>query len=382
MATGTETATERRRLAEELKERFAGDPDAWTGDTFNDLALRAFRLQYEGSPAYGRFCRGRSRTPETVTRWQDVPLVPTSAFRHLDLFSGEGEPEAVFETSGTSRGREARGRHPVYSLDLYRAAALPWFRRHLLPDREAVRILCLVPSPGDAPRSSLSRMMGFAVEAFGTPGSAFLAHPDGAPDLDAVREALGEAAAAGEPCLVMGTAFAWVHLLDGLEASGPTRALPPGSRAMETGGFKGRSRVVSRTELYGRMETTLGIPAARVVNEYGMTELQSQMYEPVLPGSDTGGASAPPPGERRHRPPPWLRIRAVDPDTLVPRGPGERGLLAFFDLANLGSVSAILTEDMGVVHDDGRLTLEGRAPGAEPRGCSLALDDLLDGGGP
>ena len=73
-------------------------------------------------------------------------------------------------------------------------------------------------------------------------------------------------------------------------------------------------------------------------------------------------------------------MRAVDPESLAPRPPGERGILAFFDLANLGSVSAILTEDVGQVDETG-VRLHGRAAGAEPRGCSLAMEELLGGVG-
>ena len=48
-----------------------------------------------------------------------------------------------------------------------------------------------------------------------------------------------------------------------------------------------------------------------------------------------------------------------------------------FDLANLGSVCAVLTEDRG------RMVIKnvewlGRTPGASPRGCSLATAQLLD----
>jgi hypothetical protein len=71
-----------------------------------------------------------------------------------------------------------------------------------------------------------------------------------------------------------------------------------------------------------------------------------------------------------------VRTRAVDPDTLAPLPPGEVGILQHFDLANAGSVMAIQTEDLGVVAGD-RFTLLGRSPGAQPRGCSIAMDILL-----
>lgn len=136
---------------------------------------------------------------------------------------------------------------------------------------------------------------------------------------------------------------------------------------METGGFKGRGRAVPRDELYEAMSRATSVPVERIVNEYGMTELLSQLYEPVLTGESLGCG---------HIAPPWLQVRAVDPTTLRELPEGEAGLLTFFDLANAGSVAHILTEDFGAVRD-GRVFLEGRAAGAEPRGCSRAMDELM-----
>lgn len=339
---------------------------------FDALALRNFAFQFAGNEVYRRFCEARGRTPDSVARWADVPPVPSTAFKHMDLYSGGGEPAAVFETSGTSRGVGSRGRHPVMSVELYRAAATAWFGMHLVPEGGRLPTLCLVPDPVTVPASSLSAMMGFAVATFGAEGSGFFAHPETGVDAGAFRTALTTAIAAGRPVLLAGTAFAWVHWLEQCRSWKETFPLPEGSRLMETGGFKGLSRSVPRAELYGELEATLGIPPDRVVNEYGMTELLSQLYEPVLTEPATALT------DRAHRAPPWLRVRALDPETLEPVPDGERGLLAFFDLANVGSVSAILTEDVGSIRD-GRLHLLGRASGAEARGCSLALEALLEG---
>jgi hypothetical protein len=79
-------------------------------------------------------------------------------------------------------------------------------------------------------------------------------------------------------------------------------------------------------------------------------------------------------------PPPWLKVRALDPASLDEVAPGEPGLLAFFDLANAGSVCHVLTEDVGVVVE-GRVRLQGRVRGAEPRGCSRAMDELMSSAG-
>jgi len=101
------------------------------------------------------------------------------------------------------------------------------------------------------------------------------------------------------------------------------------------------------------------------INEYGMTELCSQYYDFRFEEDLAVKAG-----------PPWLRARVLDPDTLAPLPRGEVGILQHFDLANLDSVSAVLTEDLGRETDHGFVLL-GRVPNATPRGCSIAMDLLL-----
>lgn len=356
------------RLVADLERTFAAGVDApLDDDAFARLAGRVFTHQLEANATYRAFCEGRGVRPESLARWQDVPPVPTRAFRYVDLGSAQAPPEATFVTSGTTADEGARGRHPVPRLSLYRAALRPAFAAHLLPDGRALPLLSLVPSPELAPDSSLSTMIGDVAATFARRVS-WLAHPRAGIDAEAFVAAAGDAAQRGEPALVVGTAFGFVHLLDALAAAGARPRLPDGSRVMETGGFKGRSRVVARDDLYAEIEARLGVPAERIVNEYGMTELLSQLYEPVLrEGLRARGL---------HVPPPWLRVRALDPDTLEPLPDGTPGLLAFFDLANAGSVAHVLTEDVGSVSPEG-VRLQGRVVGAEPRGCSLALEELL-----
>lgn len=356
-------------LGPELELRFRkGVDDPMGEDDFNDLALRIFRWQYDANPTYQGFCRTRGHTPDSVEDWRDVPAVPATAFKFVDLVCGDpAASEATFLTSGTTEGGERRGRHHVPSLALYRASALPPLRAHLVPEDAPLPILSLVPSPAKAPASSLSTMMGFTAEAWGDPVH-WLADANGAPDAKAFVAAAREVGESGRPALVAGTAFAFVHLLDALARDGVRVRLPEGTRLMETGGFKGRSRTVGRGEFYGALEDRLGIELARMVNEYGMTELLSQLYEPVL----REGPSA----RGLHVPPPWLRVRALDPLTLEALPDGESGVLAFFDLANAGSVAHVLTQDVGAVGPEG-VRLRGRSAGAEPRGCSLALEEFL-----
>jgi hypothetical protein len=55
---------------------------------------------------------------------------------------------------------------------------------------------------------------------------------------------------------------------------------------------------------------------------------------------------------------------------------GETGLIRVFDLANVFSVMAIQTEDLGIRRDE-NFELIGRAALAEARGCSLMTHSAL-----
>lgn len=383
---------ERNELAAELRAWMAegippGPPD---DDRFNRLARRVFAYQFAANAPYRRFCARRGVRPEDVRDWRDVPAVATDAFKEVPLTCFPPEQAAVvFVTSGTTREAQ-RGRHYLRGLDLYHAALLPNFAAHLLPDGARLPAVILGFSPVAMPQSSLSHMFGVVVEALaaGDDRTYFLG-PDGI-DLDGAVSRLAGLAAAGQPVLVMGTAFAFVHLLDALAARGVRLWLAAGSRLMDTGGYKGRSREVPKDELYGMYTDLLGIPPDHIVNEYGMTEMGSQFYDGVLRDRWRAGGRAeegprpplPPAtpgmmrGVRRKTPPPWVRTVVADPETLAPLPPGRGGVLRHYDLANLDSVMALQTADLGYADAHG-FEITGRAAGAEARGCSLAVEELL-----
>lgn len=338
---------------------------------FADLALRVFAHQYHRNRAYRAFCDRRGASPATVRAWQEIPAVPTDAFKAAPLICGDvAAATAVFHTSGTTVGADRRGRHYFLDLALYDAAALQSFQAHLLPTRQPLRMLSLVASPRDAPASSLSHMVGRVVERWGAASSAFYVDAT-AMDYKGIVAALQDAMAAREPVCILTTSFALVHLLDLLRDMNRPLQLPRGSRLMDTGGFKGRSREIPRAELYGDVRTWLGIAEAWCINEYGMTEMSSQFYDGVA------GTAPSRVDERLYRPPPWVRTRAVDPETLEIVEPGRRGVLRHWDLANLDSVMALQTADLGEERNGG-FAVFGRAAGAEVRGCSIAMEELLN----
>jgi hypothetical protein len=339
-------------VEQELLSMFAGAPFS-----FGEVALRVFARQYDRCEPYRKFCIARGKTPATVGDWRDIPHLPVTAFKHARIYSGEGEPGAYFQTSGTTAGPDLRGRHWFQNLDLYRGCATPVFKQFVMPDVERIPMLMMHTSPADTPHSSLTHYLQWQLEAFGdAERSGWFVGPEGV-KLDALRGALE---AADGPVALLGTAFAFVHLVD----SGLRVTLPKGSRVMETGGFKGKSREVERAELYRLIREALGADVV-CVNQYGMTEMSSNCYDQTLAT-----------GSSRKGGPDWVAVRMLDPETLTEVEDGQPGVVAIADLANLYSCAFLLTQDIGIRYADG-FEILGRAPGAEAKGCSIAMDEFL-----
>lgn len=338
--------------------------------TFNALAMRIFAYQFEANIPYQKFCQRRARTPDTVKHWREVPAVPIGAFKELTLSCiPPAAAQAVWMSSGTTKP-ERRSRHFQARLDIYNASMLPNFAAHVLPDAAPLPMLVLNPPRTLLPNSSLAHYLHLVLETYGTAGSDFFIDEKGI-----ARErfitALQVAERDAQPLCLLGTSFAFVHILDALAQSGQTFQLPPGSRIMDTGGFKGQSRELSRDELYGLFSQNFGVPQSHCVNMYGMTEFSSQFLDNTLRCWHQGRRVS-----LAKENPPWTRTLVIDPETLQPAPAGERGLLLHVDLANHNSVMAVLTEDVGVLVDGG-FQLLGRAQGTETRGCSVAIDEML-----
>lgn len=358
-------------IAQQVLDLIASDPDpvpALDEDAgFADLALAVFAFQYAANAPYRAFCDRRGRTPSSVRRWQDIPALPTTAFKTVDLACGL--PEKVFRTSGTTQGGDRRGRHLVPRLAIYRAGALAHFRRMVLPDRVRPCIVGLLGGPALLPDSSLAQMVEWLRLDVADGDGEYLVDAAG---FDAARAAdrIVELARDGRPLCLIGVRVVLTALLDHCMVERSVLELPADSRIVDTGGPKG-GRTLSDAGFLAACWSVLGVAGYYCINEYGMTELCSQYYDDVLLTRFSGENRA-----RRKLGPAWLRTLAVDPGTLEPLTDGVTGLLCHFDLANVGSVLAVQTEDLGVV-EHGRVKLHGRVPGAEPRGCALALADLL-----
>ena len=358
--------TDPEALALEERIRTAIERYALDGAAFTALARDLFAYQVARCAPYAAYARSRGFDAATLPeRVEDIPAAPARAFKEARLAAFPPEQTAVcFRTSGTTDGRP--GRHEMATTALYRAALLASFDRMLLGDGARLRYALLVPEPRECPHSSLGFMMDVIARERGDGAHGWYLRGEDI-DLDRFIDDARCARDAGRALCVAATAFALLALLDTLAERRVTLALPPGSRVMETGGFKGRSRSVARTELYREASRRLGIPIPAIVAEYGMTELSSQYYD----APEDRGRIEP----RRMIAPPWLRAIVVDGEGR-PLPQGVVGAVHHVDLANRDSVVAVETEDLGALAPGG-LILLGREQGAELRGCSLDAESLL-----
>jgi hypothetical protein len=342
-------------------------------EPFDALAADLARYQAAHVDGYARLVAARGLDPRTFAQAIDAPAVPTDVFKlsRVAAFPAN-EAVATFRTSGTTIG--ARGEHSFRDVGSYDAGALAFGRVCLVADlpRE-VPVIVLGPSPEDAPDSSLTHMNGLFARHFGPSlasrcgsGKTYFVEGD-VLDVAGLDERIAELFVSGaEGALVLATSFALVHLLEALEDA-PFR-LPPKSRVMQTGGFKGKSREVDAATLRREVARAFCLPERQIVGEYGMTELSSQFYERT--------AVDPAAEENVYLEPPWARVVPVDPETLKPVPHGEIGIARIEDLMNVDSAFAVLAADR-VRRRGAGFELLGRATGATPRGCSIAIDEML-----
>lgn len=320
---------------------FIRNPDS---GGFDALSLDLFHFQLSRNTPYRLFVEQLVRSPDSITRWQDIPAVPTHAFKLTGhpLTCGE-KARVTFLTSGTTR--ESRGAHHFPDTSLYELAiSQAW-------PIDSQTTFFIASSPRESPQSSLSHMCGH----LNSGDETHFLFEDGRFHLGPLYLHIST----GCPLTLVGTALAFLHLM---EFSGPI-PLPSGSQLVETGGYKGTNRVLTKPDFYQSLSDFFHLPPDHLHNEYGMTELSSQAY-----------ATGP---DGRHRFPPWCRHLILNPETGRPVEPGETGYLLIHDLANLHSVAAIQTQDFARHHPDQSFTLLGRDPGALPRGCSRTIDHQL-----
>jgi phenylacetate-coenzyme A ligase PaaK-like adenylate-forming protein len=313
-----------------------------TKEGFDALALEVFRFQYRHNPVYSSYVNAIGVNPEMVAEPAAIPFLPIRFFKSHEIKTGLFEPEAVFESSGTTGSVSSR--HLIKDLLIYENSFLAGFEQFY----GAVKDYCvigLLPAYLEKKNSSLVYMVNKLIELSRHPQSGFYLY-----EYNKLAETLKQLELAGQQTLLIGVTFA---LLDFAEAH-PMPLLH--TTIMETGGMKGRKEEIIREELHTSLKKAFSLNY--IHSEYGMTELLSQAYSK---------------GRGVFHCPPWMKVLIRDEEDPFHVKNTGIGTINVIDLVNYWSCSFIATDDVGKLNPDGSFEVLGRVDGSDWRGCSLMV---------
>ncbi len=319
------------------------------GERFNELALREFELQYHTIKPYREYCKKKGASPESVSRWDQIPAVPSLAFKEFILtsFPIERAEHAYFTSGTTDPKRKGRIYRDHGAVDLINAANGLLTREYVFPDRERMKILLMTPSPKMAPGMGMAIGLERVRTEFGTPESAYLITPLGL-NVELLLKSLIEAERTGEPIALIGSSSGFIYFFKACEEEGIRFALPEGSRVCDGGGYLGQFGECSKEEYFELCSRVLGVEEHYCINVLGMGEISTNFFDNVLRDHRSGKI-----GERRKVIPPWTRTEVVDINTFQRLPMGETGLLKHYDLVNRAMVMAVQTDNLGFETEDG-----------------------------
>jgi len=309
---------------------------------FEQLALEVFHFQYNNNAIYQQYVNALSIVGSNVRSVDQIPFLPIRFFKTADIKTTVFEPEAVFESSGTTQ--TVNSRHYVKDLTIYRRSFLQAWEQFYGPVTDWC-VIGLLPAYLERQNSSLVVMVNEMIGLGQHAHSGFYLY-----EHEKLAQVLQDLEKQGQKTILIGVTFA---LLDFAEKY----PMPlQHTIVMETGGMKGRRREMTREEVH--LLLSLAFQTHAIHSEYGMTELLSQAYS-----SGNGVFNCPP----------WMKVLIrQDDDPLDVRVTGS-GVINIIDLANIYSCSFIATDDVGTVKPDGSFEVLGRIDTSDIRGCNLLI---------
>ena len=314
-----------------------------TSKSFEKMALKVFRFQYENNTVYQEFCDLVKRDKSNVKALTDIPFLPIQFFKSHAILSSQ-EPVAItFTSSGTSGMTTSK--HLVTNLNFYKQSFRTAFSQ-FYGSIENYVILALLPSYLEREGSSLIYMVEDMITQSNHPESGFYLH-----NYEELALKLEELDTSGQNVLLIGVTYALLDLIEKQSFHLKNTII------METGGMKGKRKELIREELHQLLCNGFGVSS--IHSEYGMTELLSQAYSF---------------GNGIFECPPWMSVLIRDPeDALTYVSDGKTGGINVIDLANINSCSFIATQDLGKKYPNHSFEVLGRFDVSDVRGCNLMV---------
>jgi long-chain-fatty-acid---luciferin-component ligase len=174
---------------------------------------------------------------------------------------------------------------------------------------------------------------------------------------------LADEAALNDRTMLVGAPY---DVLDFAEAAGRSGPWSDRLLVLTVGGWKRSERqAISPAQLRSRVSAAIGVDPRDIRDGYSMVEINTVLLECA---------------QHRKHIPPWLEVAVLSPRYFEPAPAGTEGMLAYFDPTVTSFPGFILSEDVGVRHDEPcpcglpgpSLTGVRRMTSVEVRGCALA----------
>ncbi len=314
---------------------------------FTELAVELFNFQYRYNDVYRNYCNTLNILPSQVDTITKIPFLPVEFFKTHEIKASYFEPEAIFESSGTTSS--VNSRHLVRDTAVYKKSFTACFEKFYGQAKNKC-ILGLLPSYLERNNSSLVFMVEELIKQSDNNLSGFYLS-----DYDKLLRTILHNEILKQSTLLIGVTYA---LLDFAEKH-PIQLR--NTIVMETGGMKGRREEMTRQQVHSRLQNNLGV--SLIHSEYGMTELLSQAYSK---------------GDGIFHCPPWMKVLIREEDDpfaiFIADALQEKpitGVINIIDLANIYSCSFIATADVGRLYSNESFEVLGRMDNSDIRGCSL-----------
>ncbi len=349
--------------------------DKERSDKFNKLSIALFKIQFSAIEGYARYCVKKGVTPDNINDYLQIPPMPVSAFKSDDIFIYSNDDiYLTFKTSGTSGSERGRAYFSKTGAGLTSLAIIENAKNFMFPDKIDTHFLLVAPSPKAAPELTMAFGITEVMKNVGTLGGRHYIGPSGL-NIDEFLSDIKKYENEGAPVSIIAPSFAMVVILDKLAEKNIKFKMAPGSRVLDAGGFKGRSREISRPDMLRSIEERFAIPPQYCINALGMSEVGTQYYDDNLK-NHIAGVTAP----ATKRNPHWAKTLVMKLDGamnyLAPQISSVKGALVHFDLSNFDRALAILTDDLGCYKEDG-FEVCGRIKEGDVKGCSLTIEELI-----
>ena len=175
-----------------------------------------------------------------------------------------------------------------------------------------------------------------------------------------------------KPRHIYGPPFAFMRIVEYLEANNKQIKLDPESRLMTTGGWKRVKGEVPRDKFIDRVSKAFGVNGSQVRDNLGLTDIFT-----MLPECE----------HHKKHVPPWFYLSVRNPEkTTEEVADGETGLLVYMSSIIQSYPAFCMTGDMGIVKEGtcecgrtGQVVQHmGRAQGAGARGCAIRLEEFMN----